>query len=100
MESCWILKEPQAVKKIIDNLHEDYQKNLRFLPISTYKSLYEVGINIEDYIMKNENTSKNNNCGWKRKKNDNPSSSTTTHSNNDVINIRATKRLRRNQKRK
>ena len=45
-------KELQVVKKIIDNLHEDYQKHLRFLPISTYKSLCEVGVNIEDYKMK------------------------------------------------
>ena len=40
-------KEPQAVKKIIENLHEDYQKHLRFLPLSSYKSLYEVRVNIE-----------------------------------------------------
>ena len=52
-------KEPQAVKKIIDNLHEDYQKHLRFLPLSTYRSLYEVGVNIEDYMMKKKPTNSN-----------------------------------------
>ena len=72
------------MKKIIDNLHEDYQKNLRFLPLSTYRSLYEVGVNIEDYMIKKEPT--NSNDSWKEKKNDNPSSSKSTNLSNDNIN--------------
>ena len=54
-------KELVVMKKIIENLHEDYQKHLRFLPLSSYRSLYEVGVNIEDYMMKKKPT--NNNSG-------------------------------------
>ena len=78
------LKEPVAVKKIIENLHEDYQKHLRLLPLSNYRSLYEVGVNIENYMMKKKPT--NNNSGWKGKKNDTPSSSKPNYSNNNNVN--------------
>ena len=73
----------RRVKKIIENLHEDYRKHLRFLPLSNYRSLYEVGVNIEDYMMKENPT--NNNGGWKGKK-DTPSSSKPNYSNNNNVN--------------
>ena len=75
--------DPKAIKIIIDNLQEDYKAHLRFLSLNNLRSLYEVGINIEDYLMKMDTSSSNNhnNSGWKVKKNDTSSSSKPTHTN-------------------
>ena len=75
--------DPKSIKIIIDNLQEEYKTHLRFLPLNALRSLYEVGINIEDYLMKKDATSSNhhNNSGWRGKKNDTSSSSKPAHTN-------------------
>ena len=53
--------DPKSIRIIIDNLQEEYKTHLRFLPLNSLRSLYEVGINIKDYLMKKDTTTSNQN---------------------------------------
>lgn len=72
--------EKESVKKFIDNLQEEYQQHMRFAGHTTFKTVYNVGIDIEDYLSKKPTNT--NSSGWKGKKNENTPYSKPTYSNN------------------
>ena len=72
-------KEREMVRLFIQNLTHKYREHLKFLPLNTFEAVYDIGINIEDELIKTAGS--NNNNTWKNKKNDHPSSSSSKHEN-------------------
>ena len=77
-----IPSEPKLVRMFIRNLLPKYNQHLRFLGLSSFNAVYNIGIDIEDELIRNKaSTSNNGNNNWKGKKNDTPSSSSSNSSN-------------------
>src|SRR6185503_21042980 len=79
-------KKKEMVRLFISNLTHKYKQHLKFLPLSTFEAVYDIGINIKDELMKSVGNN-NNSSTWKNKKNDTPSSSSKPNNATNNINI-------------
>ncbi|XP_021747759.1 uncharacterized protein LOC110713612 [Chenopodium quinoa] len=66
-----IPNEKESVRIFIRNLQDKYQKHLKYQLLNTFKAVYNIGIKIEDDLMKSAAANSNNAKG---NKNDHPSS--------------------------